>query len=102
MRHHRALCFCLVLVMIFSVVGSAWAGTTTRAQNTVNNIRQADPPRVSTTTKPSPVGQAVSDYKPSGPSPTSSEPPSPVNRNNPQNDPQVQAGYDDHQSQYGN
>jgi hypothetical protein len=34
------------------------------AQNTVNNIRQADPPQVSTTTKPSPVGQPVTDYKP--------------------------------------
>jgi hypothetical protein len=34
------------------------------AQNTVNNIKQADPPQVSTTTKPSPVGQRVTDYKP--------------------------------------
>ena len=34
------------------------------AQNTVNNIKPADPPQVSTTTKPSPVGQPVRDYKP--------------------------------------
>ena len=48
-----------------------------KAQNTVNNVRQADPPKVSTTTKPSPVGQPVSDYKPKGPSLKIKEPPSP-------------------------
>jgi len=30
----------------------------------VNKIRQADPPQVSTSTKPSPVGQPASDYHP--------------------------------------
>jgi hypothetical protein len=34
------------------------------AQNTVNNIKQADPPQVSTTTKPSQLGQPVSIFKP--------------------------------------
>ncbi len=53
--------------------------------------------------KESPVGQTISSYKPSGPSPTvKKEPPSPVNKNNPQNDPEVQAGYDDHQTWYKN
>ena len=34
------------------------------AQNMVNQIRQSDLPQVSTTTKPNPVGQKSSDYKP--------------------------------------
>jgi len=48
-----------------------------KAQNTVNNIKQPEPPKVSTTTKPSPVGQPVSDYKPKGKSLKIKEPPSP-------------------------
>ena len=100
MQIRRALCLCMVLFMVLGVVDSAWAYD--QAQNTVNNIRQADPPRVPTTTKESPVGQPVSDYKPSGGSLTVTEPPSPRSSYNPNNDPDVQAGYDAHQSQYNN
>lgn len=49
-----------------------------KANETVNRIRQPDPPSVSTTTKPSPVGQPVSDYKPTAaPSLKIKEPPPP-------------------------
>jgi hypothetical protein len=65
-------------VMIFWVIGSVWAADLNKAKGTVNNIRQADPPKVSTTTKPSPVGQKVSDYKPPAkPSLKIKEPPPP-------------------------
>jgi hypothetical protein len=48
------------------VVAPAWAQSTdlSKAKDTVNKIRQADPPQVSTSTKPSPVGQPASDYHP--------------------------------------
>lgn len=65
---------CLMVAVIFAISMSglvAWAQDKKNhsinlkpAKNTVNNIRQADPPQVSTTTKPSPVGQSVRDYKP--------------------------------------
>ena len=48
-----------------------------KAQNTVNNIKQPEPPKVSTTTKPSPVGQSVTTYKPKGPSVKAKAPPPP-------------------------
>jgi len=44
---------------------------------TVDRVRQPDPPKASTTAKPSPVGQKVSDYKPKGPSVHPKEPPPP-------------------------
>ncbi len=57
--------FCLVvLLLIGSICISAHAADLGKAKATVDNIRQPDPPQVSTTTKPSPVGQPVSDYKP--------------------------------------
>ena len=96
----RNLIFCILLFVVFIAGGFAQAADLSGAQGTVNNIRQADPPQVSTTTKSSPVGEPVSWYKPSGPSPTITEPPSPVDSNNPQNDPDVQAGYDAHQDWY--
>lgn len=80
--------------------GVAQAADLSEAQGVVDHIRAAEPPQVSTETKRDPTGDPVSDYKPSGPSPTSEEPPSPVNKNNPQNDPDVQAGYDAHQAEY--
>ncbi len=86
---------------VFLVLGPAGAADLNNAKNTVNNIRQADPPQVSTTTKPSPVGQPVSAYKPTGPSVHPQPVPSPVNRNNPRNDPQVQQGFDAHQKAHG-
>ncbi len=64
-------------VMVF-LAGSLWAADLSKPKGTVDNIRQADPPKVSTTTKPSPVGQPVSDYKPPAkPSLKVKEPPPP-------------------------
>ena len=72
------------------------------AKNVVDRIRQPDLPQVSTTTKPSPVGQPVREYRPPAPSMKIKEPPSPsVNKSNPRNDPDVQRGYDKHQKEYG-
>jgi hypothetical protein len=51
-------------MMICLAGGSVWAADLSKPKGVVDNLRQADPPQVSTTTKPSPVGQAVSDYKP--------------------------------------
>lgn len=90
----------ITAVLVFSTFSLAQAADLTDAQNTVNSIREADLPQVSTSTKESPVGQPISDYKPEGPSSAISEVPSPVNKNNPQNDPDVQRGYDEHQAQY--
>jgi hypothetical protein len=45
-------------------VGPVWATDLNKAKNTVNQIKPADPPKVSTTTKPSPVGQKASEYHP--------------------------------------
>jgi hypothetical protein len=57
--------FCLVaLFLVGSLCISAHAADLGKAKATTDNIRQSDPPQVSTTTKPSPVGQPVSDYKP--------------------------------------
>ena len=54
----------ILSVMIFLVVGTVWAANLNKAKNTVNNIRKAEPPKVSTTAKPSPVGQPIREYKP--------------------------------------
>ncbi len=89
-----------VLMAIILSAGGAYAADLSEAQGVVDSIREADLPQVSTDTKRDPTGDPVSDYKPSGPSVNAEEPPSPVNRNNPQNDPDVQAGYDAHQAQY--
>ncbi len=89
-----------LLTVVFGLFGVAQAADLSEAQGYVDHIRATEPPQASTETKRDPTGDPVSDYKPSGPSPTSEEPPSPVNRNNPQNDPYVQAGYDAHQAEY--
>lgn len=69
----------ILSVMIFLVLGPVWAADLSKPKGTVDNIRQADPPQVSTTTKPSPVGQPVSDYKPPAkPSLKIKEPPPPA------------------------
>ena len=60
-------CFIAAVIAIAFLVGTAYAQQRPNlqpAQNTVNNIKPADPPQVSTGTKPSPVGQPVTDYKP--------------------------------------
>lgn len=57
----------------------------------------------STTTKPSPVGQPISDYKPRPTTLNTTPPPSPRPQNNynPNNDPDVKRGYENHQKKYG-
>jgi hypothetical protein len=87
-------------VTIFMTLGPVFAADLSKAKGTVNNIRNADPPQVSTGTKPSPVGQPVRDYKPAGPSVHPKEVPAPRSYN-PRNDPDVQRGYDRHQKQHG-
>jgi hypothetical protein len=89
-----------VTLAVFIGIGPVGAADLSKAKGTVDNIRAADPPQVSTSTKPSPVGQPVSQYKPAGPSVHAKEPPVPRNYN-PQNDPNVQRGYDQHQREHG-
>ena len=92
----------MVCVLAALVPLPAQATDLSQGQNTVNNIRQADPPSVSTGTKASPVGQPISDYKPKPKTLSTSEPPPPsIKSYNPKNDPDVQKGWDDHQTQYG-
>jgi hypothetical protein len=81
----KALRLLIILgVTIFLADGSLWAADTSKAKGTVDNIRQSDPPQVSTTTKPSPVGQPVSDYKPPAkPSLKVKEPPPPTTTSKP-------------------
>lgn len=100
MRFLQYLYFGIALFVSVITVGLAQAADLSDAQGTVNNIREADPPQVSTETKPSPLGEPTTWYKPTGPSPTIKESPSPIDKNNPQNDPDVQAGYDAHQKWY--
>lgn len=72
-----------------------------KARNVVDRVRQPDPPRVSSTTKPSPAGQPAREYRPAPSSLKIKEPPAPArNRVNPRNDPDVQKGYDKHQKAY--
>jgi hypothetical protein len=84
----------------FVAIGPAGAADLNKGKGTVDNIRPADPPQVSTTTKPSPVGQPISDYKPKGPSVHAKEIPAPKPYN-PQNDPAVKKGYEQHQKAHG-
>jgi len=84
----------VLLVPVLLMAGSVQAADLSKAKGTVDNIRQADPPQASTTTKTSPLGQSTTDYHPTGPSVKAKEPPSPVNKNNPKNDPDVQRGLD--------
>jgi len=96
----------LGLVFVFGIsslllYGTVYAADLSKARDTVDNIRQADLPQVSTGTKESPVGTAQSEFKPKGPSVHAKEVPSPVNKLNPRNDPDVQEGFDKHQSEHG-
>ena len=60
-----SLVVCLVAVLFLGLAApTVQAADLSQAKDTVDRIRQPDPPQVSTTTKPSPVGQPVSDYKP--------------------------------------
>ena len=91
----------LLAVVAVALTVPAYAGDLNSARNTVDNIREADPPSVSTTTKESPVGQPASDYRPQQRPLNITEPPSPVSKYNPTNDPDVERGYREHQQQYG-
>lgn len=91
----------ILMMTILWVIGSVGAADLGKAKGTVDNVRQAEPPQVSTTTKPSPVGQPVHEYKPKGPSVKAKEPPPPSKPYNPQNDPKVQEGWDKHQKKHG-
>jgi hypothetical protein len=81
----KALRLLIILGMtIFLAGGSLWAADLSQPKGTVDKIRQPDPPQVSTTTKPSPVGQPVSDYKPPAkPSLKIKEPPPPTTTSKP-------------------
>lgn len=91
----------VLLVPFLFMVGPVQAADLGKAKGTVDNIRQADPPQVSTSTKKNPSGIPTSEFKPPAPSLKTKEPPSPVNRNNPQNDPAVQKGFNKHQKEHG-
>ena len=77
MNFLRILSFCMVLSMGFFMTNLAEAGSWDN----------------------DPSGQPISDYKPSGPSPTTTPPPPPApTLYNPNNDPDVQAGWDRNQA----
>jgi hypothetical protein len=99
MKALRIAIFFTLAILI--AIGSAVAADLGKAKGTVDNIRAAEPPKVSTSTKPSPVGQPISEYKPKGPSVHAKEPPKPQRNYNPQNDPDVKRGYEKHQKQHG-
>jgi hypothetical protein len=90
----RATALVVGLVSVACLAGSTQAADLSKAKGTVDNIRQADPPQASTGTKTSPLGQSTTDYHPAGPSVKTKEPPSPVDKKNPTNDPDVQKGID--------
>jgi hypothetical protein len=92
----------VTLWVALGVAGQSFAkDKAAEARAVVDSIRLADPPQVSTSAKSSPVGQPVSDYKPTGPSSSNHEPPAPVDRKNPRNDPDVRRGYEQHQKEHG-
>ena len=69
------LTFVATLILVASTIATA---DQKKAKNTVDNIREVDPPQVSTETKKSPVGQNASEYRPKAPSLKIKEPPSPI------------------------
>lgn len=61
----KKLGFVVLCALAFVMsTGPTCAADLSTAKGVVDNIRQPDPPQVSTTTKPSPVGQAASEYHP--------------------------------------
>jgi hypothetical protein len=97
----------LAAVLVIGSGGRIQAADLSKAKGTVDNIRQADPPKVQPSTRTQ--AQAIDDYKKSGaakPGPNTvktTPPPAPkVDKNNPTGDKQVQKGFDDHQKQYKN
>ncbi len=93
----KNLSFSIVAILATSMIASAYAADLSGGQGTVNNIREADPPQTSTTTKPSPVGQPITGYKPKANTLKTKEPPSPPTLYNPQGDDGIKAGWDRNQ-----
>ncbi len=79
MKHFKTMVSALVAagVLMAAVSGFADDKKLNKATNTVNNVKQADPPKASNTPKASPVGQRVTStskeagYKPAQKSPES-------------------------------
>ena len=105
MKPIRQLRICSYLALApLLVAGAVQAADLAKAKATVDSIRQSDPPRTSsgTTTQQQAIDRYRNSGQPTGPqSLHTREVPSPVNRNNPQNDPDVQRGFDAHQRAHG-
>jgi hypothetical protein len=80
MKQSRMVVSAFIAAGIMMIGVSGFADDTkslTKAQNTVNNVKQAEPPKASSTPKASPVGQPVTStskqqgYKPAQKSPES-------------------------------
>ncbi len=80
------------------VAGPAYAADLGRARGTVDNIRKAEPPRSSTTTKKSAAGTPTKAFRPPRPSAKIKDVPSPARRLNPTGDSDVQKGIDCYKS----
>lgn len=83
-------------IAVLFMIGPAYTADLDKAKGTVDNIREADPPKQSTTTKKSPAGLRADEFKPKGPSVKPKAPPPPPRNLNPRNDPDVQKGIDDY------
>ncbi len=66
MKHLKLLVSALIVagVLAGSILLSADDKKLQKAQNTVNNIKHADPPKASNTAKPSMVGVKKSEFQP--------------------------------------
>ncbi len=101
MRSFKTLTALVTVALSIAIIAPALATDLSRGQDTVNNIRQADPPRTSTTTKQDPSGTPSREYKHEEGSLKIKEPPSPARSYNPNNDPDVEAGYKRNQKRNG-
>ena len=70
MKQFRAIVSAFIAAGVLLASVSVFADLK-KATNTVNNVKKADPPKVSNTPKQSPVGQKASDYRPKQKSPES-------------------------------
>ena len=86
--------------VLLAIAQAAAAGGLDKAKQVVRDITPAQVDG-STGTKRNPAGDSAGDYRPQQRMGEMKEPPSPVNRNNPRNDPDVQRGFDQHQRQHG-
>ncbi|MEZ4575814.1 MAG: hypothetical protein R2857_13005 [Vampirovibrionales bacterium] len=79
----------------------AQATDLSRGQNTVNNICQADPRRCLPVPRLPPGGPTHQRLQAQTQDPVHQRAPPSIKSYNPKNDPDVQKGWDDHQTQYG-